>query len=177
MTSMLHLVQFWSLPQLKTLKLDKTMLRELPASVGRLQELEVLSLSWNNLNGLPITLGFCKQLKHLDLQGNKFTAIPGIVLKLKALDELRRHNNPLRQMWNGLEAPPHIRSHEVTPSSKRLRTPDDLQSLAASTVMTEQVNYWQNPRFPPLQCKIIDSLASKYQYCGHCHQNILGVGE
>ena len=177
MTSMPCLVQFWSLSQLKTLKLDKTGIQLLPASVGRLQELEVLSLKSNGLTGLPITLGFCKNLKHLNLQGNKFTAIPGIVLKLKGLDELHRFYNPLLQRWNGMENPPHIRSSKVTPPSKKTWTPDNLQSLAARTVMAEQVDYWQNSRFPPLQCKIIDSLASKYQYCGHCHQTIVGVGE
>ena len=168
-------MQFWSLTQLKVLKLDRMKLNKLPASVGRLQDLEELSISSNKLSDLPITLGFCKKLKKLSLQNNQFRAIPGIVLTLQELEDLRRLNNPLIMRYD-MQSHPHIQSRQVKSTGKGPWNPDSLQSLAVKRMMNSQLNYWQKESLPPLQCRIMDSLAASYQYCEHCCNAIAGTG-
>ena len=175
----LFFTQFWSLPQLKVLKLDKTDLLELPGSVGRLQNLQELSLSKNKLTNLPITLENCKSLKKLSLNGNNFRAIPGVVLKLKALEDLRRLGNPLLERFN-MANHPHITATLVKSAGKGPWNPISLQSLAARAVssltLTGQVNYWDTNLLPPRQCKLMDRLAPSYKYCEHCCKTITDTG-
>lgn len=172
-------MQFWSLPQLKVLKLDQTDLLELPGSVGRLQYLHELGLSRNKLTDLPITLENCKSLKKLSLNGNSFRAIPGVVLKLKALEDLRRLCNPLLERFN-MANHPHITATQVKSSSKGPWDPASLQSLAARAVssltLKGQVDYWENNILPPRQCKLMDRLAPSYKYCEHCCKTITDTG-
>lgn len=171
------MLQFWSLSKLKMLKLDKTSLSQLPPSVGKLKALEELSLSDNKLSDLPITLGFCTKLKILNLKNNSFTIIPGVVLQLQSLTDLKRHGNNILQLFNGFEGLPHISSKQVKSTSAGPWNPDDLQSLSARALMTNHIDYWENKLLPPLQCKIMDTLASKYKYCEHCHKPVSAQGK
>ena len=136
------------------LKLDQTNLLELPGSVGRLQYLQELGLSKNKLTDLPITLENCKSLTKLSLNGNNFRTIPGVVLKLKALEDLRRLDNPLLER-SSIASHPHINSTLVKSSSKGPWNPNSLQSLAVGAVLsmtlTGQVDYWDKNLLPPRQ--------------------------
>lgn len=166
-------LQFWSLSQLLVLKLDKTGLTELPSSVGRLNRLEHLSMKDNKLTTLPITLGFCCSLKYLNLAHNRFTTLPGVILQLAALEEFRRLDNPLVKRSDNCNSWPHIHTSSSTPAPKK--NPDSLQALSARAVMTTKIDYWEE-EIPPLQCKMLDYLASQYNYCENCHRAISGKG-
>ena len=166
-------LQFWSLPQLLVLKLDKTDLVTLPSSVGRLSQLQHLSIKNNKLTTLPITLGFCRSLKYLNLACNKFTTLPGVILQLTALEDFRRIDNPLVQRSHDFNCWPHVHTLSSTPAPKK--NPDALQALSARAVMTTKIDYWEE-EIPPLQCKMLDYLAAQYNYCENCHKAISGKG-
>ena len=168
-------VQFWSVPNVKTLKLDKTGISSLPPSIGRLGQLEHLSLSKNNLKDLPITLGHCQKLSFLDLHGNKLSSIPAAVIHLQKLQDLRRLDNPLSD-WPASGSFPHINVRSINGNRQGPWSPDSLQSLVSARVMTAQVNYWKERNFPPLQCRWLDSLATQYKYCEECHRSIPNGG-
>ena len=148
-------------------------LKELPPSIGRLRRLKHLSISNNYLSTLPVTLAFCQSLSYLNISKNKFRVVPGIVLELQQLEDLRRLDNPLHKRWEGYERVPHISLVRLKSTAKKtIYNPDSLQALCTRTVMTCHVDYWSEGSFPPLQCKMLDSYASLYTYCGNCHNVI-----
>ena len=150
--------------------MDGTGLSSFSPSVGRLRKLEVLSLAKNNLTDLPVTLGFCENLKTLNLQGNKFRYIPGIVLHLDKLEDLRRLDNPLPPRWSGFETAPHINTTSKGDDKKeKVYNPDSLQTLCTRVAFTNHIDYWKLDTVGPLQCKILDSLASQFVICENCH--------
>ena len=168
-------MQFWSMKSLKKLCLDEMGLTTLPPSVGQLRQLEVLSLKGNNLRDLPVTLIFCQKLKDLNLKKNQFHSIPGILLRLSSLQELRRHDNPLPQLYHGFEAPPHIKISSQSSSTKQTNpvfNPGSLQSSCTRVVFTHHIDYWANSSIGSLQCKILDCLASQFTLCDHCNAAI-----
>ncbi len=154
--------------EIRTLKLDSTKLTNLPPSIGRLRKLEHVSLSHNQLTTLPLTLEFCQNLQSLNISHNKFKAVPAVVLNLKNLKSLRRLSNPLIHRWNGMETFPHIRETK-TPLKQNTDIVETLQSLSARTVMTFHIDYWSKEYLPSLQCKLLDTYGSKYNYCYNCH--------
>ena len=159
------------------LKLNDTLLYQLPPSVGRLQNLEHLSLAKNYLRNLPITLEFCQKLETLDISRNKFRAIPGVVLHLKNLKSLRRLNNSgFLSRWEGLDQFPHIQSKPSQIESDK-DEPDSLQSQTARAIMTFHVNYWSIDSLSSLQCKLLDTYGSIYNYCFKCHTAIIKDGK
>ena len=165
--------------------MDGAGLSTFPPSIGRLRKLETLTLSKNKLTDLPVTLTFCENLKVLNLKGNSFNRIPGIVLRLKKLEDLRRIDNPLPLRWNGFASPPHVTSAYSNPNTKSntensktkegaavTYNPDGLQMLCTKAVFTNQLDYWKLDMLGPLQCKILDSLASQFVICENCHTAI-----
>ena len=166
----LLLLQLWSLTALRTLKLDKTGLKEVPPSIGRLRQLRHLSLSENSLTALPVTLSFCQAIIYLNISKNNFQSIPGVILQLQNLTDLRRLDNPLPKRWEGYESFPHLLKKSLSAIKKK--NPDHLQALCTRTIMTCHVDYWSENSFPPLQCKMLDSFASMYTYCENCHNAI-----
>ena len=167
--------------------MDSTGLSAFPPSVGRLRKLETLTLSKNNLSDLPVTLSFCENLKVLNLKGNGFNRIPGVVLRLKKLEDFRRIDNPLPLRWNGFASPPHVTSSYSNPDPNKKSkaqnsktkdgvqvayNPDGLQMLCTKAVFTYQLDYWKLDMLGPLQCKILDSLASQFVICENCHTAI-----
>lgn len=153
-----------------------------PASVGRLRQLEVLSLKNNQLNDLPITLAFCKKLKDLNLSKNKFNLLPGVLLRLPNLQELRRLDNPLSQLYHGFELPPHIKistpSNSVPSSQKTepIFNPDSLQTLSSKAAFTHHIDYWASETVGALQCRILDHLASQFTVCEQCNAAMSKTG-
>ena len=174
--------QFWNLHHLKRLYLDSMGLTTFPASVGRLRQLEVLSVKNNQLNDLPITLAFCKKLKDLNLSNNKFVFLPDVLLRLPNLQELRRLDNPLCQLYHGFEHPPHINistpSNSVPCSQQTKPTfnPDSLQTLSTKAAFTHHIDYWANETVGVLQCRILDHLASQFTVCEHCNAAMSKTG-
>lgn len=173
--------QFWNLHNLKRLYLDSMGLTTFPASVGRLRQLEVLSVKNNQLNDLPITLAFCKKLKNLNLSNNKFAFLPDVLSRLPNLQELRRLDNPLHQLYHGFEHPPHI--NISTPSNsvpcsqtKPTFNPDPLQTLSTKAAYTHHIDYWTNETVGVLQCRILDHLASQFTVCEHCNASMSKTG-
>ena len=132
-----------------------------------------------DLTDLPITLENCKSLTKLSLNGNNFRTIPGVVLKLKALEDLRRLDNPLLER-SSIASHPHINSTLVKSSSKGPWNPNSLQSLAVGAVLsmtlTGQVDYWDKNLLPPRQCKLMDGLVPSYKYCEHCCKTVTDTG-
>ena len=168
-------MQFWNLQSLKRLCLDGVGLTVFPPSVGRLRKLEVLSVTNNKMNDLPVTLAFCQNLKELNLQKNSFTRLPGIIVRLPNLRDLRRLDNPLPSLWNGFAQPPHINIKTPSaPTTKEKPTfnPDSLQTLCTKVAFSHHIDYWANGRVGPLQCKILDHLASQFTVCEHCNAAI-----
>ena len=105
----------------------------------------------------------------LNIFGNDFKAIPGVVLNLQNLKSLRRLNNPLVQRWSGLETFPHIKVVKTQKQQNLDGTVETLQCQAARTVMSFHIDYWSADSLPSLQCKLLDSYGSKYNYCHNCH--------
>jgi Leucine-rich repeat (LRR) protein len=89
------------LVSLTDLDLSKNRLRELPASVGALQNLRRLNLSENILEQLPRTFGECASLEDLDLSNNKLSDLP---LEIQLLQRVTRVD--LR--FNQIEHPPML---------------------------------------------------------------------
>ena len=150
-------------------------LTSFPSSVGRLRKLEVLSVRNNHLNDLPVTIVFCLSLKEMNLTNNKFTHLPGILLRLKIIQELRRYDNPLLHLFHGFEQAPHIKISNP-PQEKSVFNPDFLQSLCTKAAFTNHIDYWTSHSVGPLQCKILDCLASQFSLCENCNTAVLKTG-
>lgn len=159
---------------LKRLLLDNMGLTTFPPSVGRLRQLEELSVKNNELHDLPVTLTFCTQLKDLNLQNNKFKCLPGVLLRLPNLQELRRFGNPLPQLSSDF---PHIYINTpYRPFLSLKPTLMSLQSLCTKVIYTLHIDYWATGTVGPLQCKILDCLASQFTVCEHCNTAIPNAG-
>ena len=156
--------------------MDDMGLTSFPSSVGALTHLTVLSASKNQLHDLPVTLAFCLNLEELNLKDNKFTCLPGILLRLKNLQDLRRYENPLPQLYNGFSQLPHIKISRVEHSQHDKFEPDSLQTLCAKAAFTNYIGYWTCNSVGPLQCKILDCLASKFTLCEHCNRAVFKTG-
>ena len=174
-------IQLWNLQNLKKLSLDGTALKAVPASVGRLRKLEVLSLSKNSLKTLPITLGFCEKLKVLNLQRNHLRHIPAVVLELSNLTELKRLDNPLTERYH-MPAPHYVLKHTriaetENKNEKKVYNPKSLQTLCTKSVFTSKVDYWKQACLGPLQCKILDQLATTMDVCDNCGTVVFKQGK
>ena len=167
-------IQFWNMQNLKRLLLDSMGLTTFPPSVGRLRQLEVFSVKNNELHDLPVTLAFCTKLKDLNLQNNKFKRLPGVLLRLPNLQELRRFGNPLPQLFSGqFYQPPHIYINTSSGSSQCQKPAFmSLQSLCTKVIFTHHIDYWATGTVGPLQCKILDCLASQFNVCEYCNRAI-----
>lgn len=174
------LLQLWNLHNLKRLSITDSHLKSFTGSVGRLTKLEELDLSGNELSSLPITLAFCKNLSTLDLHNNNFRQLPGVIHEFHNLKTLRRLQNPLtpRYECHGPHFTRKINKAAQTneKDGKRVYQPISLQASCTTVIFSSQVDYWEVDTIGPLQCKILDRLATQFSICDNCKRMLSNQG-
>ncbi len=91
------------LDKLEELVLSDNKLKELPPEIGKLKNLKRLSLHHNQLTHLPKEIGNLENLEVLNLGFNKLDSIPQEIIQLKKLKFLYLHQNQLTKLPFGLE--------------------------------------------------------------------------
>lgn len=84
------------------LSLFELNLKELPRSLGQLQELQVLYLHNNQLTQLPQPLGQLQRLRVLYLHNNQISWLPESISQLQGLQQLYIFNNQLTHLPNSI---------------------------------------------------------------------------
>eukprot|EP00798_Chlamydomonas_sp_ICE-L_P023597 gene23597-9125_t len=79
----------------KTLVLDRNLLRDLPEDIGQLLKLEKLSVMNNKLVVLPQSLGQCTALQVLNVSGNQLSSLPPSLSSCLFLEELDASSNDI----------------------------------------------------------------------------------
>lgn len=86
------------LTSLVSLDLSKNELKDLPSSIGDLDNLEVLDLQSNQLSSLPDAIGFLENLKVLNVSGNMLAALPESLGGCRKMVELNAGFNQLERL-------------------------------------------------------------------------------
>lgn len=86
-------------------------MRDVPATIGRLQRLSSLSLCDNQLETIPSTFGELRNLENLSLHNNVLRTLPTEIVKLRNLQQLSLRQNPLVNHFvhNMQLAPPKLK--------------------------------------------------------------------
>ncbi|HEX8181014.1 MAG TPA: COR domain-containing protein [Pyrinomonadaceae bacterium] len=121
------------------LRLDKSLLTDLPPEIGQLTNLTELYVNGNQLSRLPPKLKQLTNLKVLDLGSNRFTKLPPVLGQLPSLTELHLSNNQLKELPAALWQLPNLR--ELCLDSNQLtQLPPEIAQLSNLTELNLRNN-------------------------------------
>jgi Leucine-rich repeat (LRR) protein len=92
------MAQLMPLHKLKILSLADNRIREIPSSIGDLQDLEELEVGGNNIREIPSSIGDLQDLEELEVGGNNIRVVPPEIGNLHKLKKLTLAFNPVREI-------------------------------------------------------------------------------
>lgn len=93
----------WLFSNLVMANLTSNGLKNIPSSIGRLEQLTQLFLGFNHLTSLPDSIGDLTALTHLNINRNSIESLPDSIGKLKNLVLLDISNNRLKTVPENIQ--------------------------------------------------------------------------